>query len=75
MFVKGNTLFKWLSIHFVLRKRLLSDSVTVWTTVEHSYAEIGRKLNLSREWIWEIANRALQKMRRDHKLNQLCQLI
>ncbi|HIO06058.1 TPA: hypothetical protein EYN09_03905 [Candidatus Poribacteria bacterium] len=30
---------------------------------------------MNRERVREIANRALQKMRRDHKLNQLCQLI
>ena len=42
---------------------------------EYSYAEIGRKLNLSRERVRKIANQALHRMQRGHKLNQLYQLV
>ena len=42
---------------------------------EYSYAEIGRKLNLSRERVRKIANQALQRMQRGHKWNQLYQLV
>ena len=42
---------------------------------EYSYAEIGRKLNLSRERVRKIANQALHRMQRDHKRNQLYQLV
>ena len=41
----------------------------------YSYAEIGRKLNLSRERVRKIANQALHRMQRGHKLNQLYQLV
>ena len=42
---------------------------------EYSYAEIGRKLNLSRERVRKIANQALHRMQRGHKRNQLYQLV
>ena len=42
---------------------------------EYSYAEIGRKLNLSRERVRKIANQALHRMQRGHKRNQLFQLV
>ena len=42
---------------------------------EHSYAEIGRKMNLSRERVRKIANQALKRMRCGHQLNQLQELI
>ena len=42
---------------------------------EYSYAEIGRKLNLSRERVRKIANQALQRMQSGHKWNQLYQLV
>ena len=42
---------------------------------EYSCAEIGRKLNLSRERVRKIANQALQRMQRGHKWNQLYQLV
>ena len=42
---------------------------------EYSYAEIGRKLNLSRERVRKIANQALQRMQRGHKRDQLYQLV
>ena len=41
----------------------------------YSYAEIGRKLNLSRERVRKIANQALHRMQRGHKRNQLYQLV
>ena len=42
---------------------------------EYSYAEIGRKLNLSRERVRKIANQVLHRMQRGHKRNQLNQLV
>ena len=42
---------------------------------EYSYAEIGRKLNLSRERVRKVADQALRRMRRGHRLNQLKELV